>query len=71
MWEPRRLTALWASTACHGDSSTFFTISIVGVDAVQNRGLYWAHNPIGLQGLLRDSFTFLRRKLSPDSLVVV
>jgi hypothetical protein len=23
MWEPRRLTTLWASTACHRDSFTF------------------------------------------------
>jgi hypothetical protein len=25
MWEPRRLTTLWASTACYRDSFTFFT----------------------------------------------
>jgi hypothetical protein len=24
MWEPRRLTTLWASTACYRDSFTFF-----------------------------------------------
>jgi hypothetical protein len=24
MWEPRRLTNLWASTACYRDSFTFF-----------------------------------------------
>jgi hypothetical protein len=24
MWEPRRLTTLWASTACYTDSFTFF-----------------------------------------------
>jgi hypothetical protein len=24
MWEPRRLTALWAFTACYRDSFTFF-----------------------------------------------
>jgi hypothetical protein len=24
MWEPRRLTNLWASMACYGDSFTFF-----------------------------------------------
>jgi hypothetical protein len=24
MWKPRRLTTLWASTACHRDSFTFF-----------------------------------------------
>jgi hypothetical protein len=27
MWEPRRLTALWASTACYRDSFTFFTFT--------------------------------------------
>jgi hypothetical protein len=24
MWEPRRLTTLWASTACYGDSFTYY-----------------------------------------------
>jgi hypothetical protein len=27
MWEPRRLTTLWASTACYRDSFTFYLIS--------------------------------------------
>jgi hypothetical protein len=36
MWEPRRLTALWASTACYRGSFTFFTTwSIVCLLAVQ------------------------------------
>jgi hypothetical protein len=26
MWEPRRLTTLWASTACYRDSFTFTLI---------------------------------------------
>jgi hypothetical protein len=26
MWEPQRLTALWASTACYRDSFTFFSL---------------------------------------------
>jgi hypothetical protein len=26
MWEPRRLTTLWASTACYRDSFTFFPL---------------------------------------------
>jgi hypothetical protein len=26
MWEPRRLTTLWASTACYRDSFTFFYV---------------------------------------------
>jgi hypothetical protein len=27
MWEPRRLTTLWSSTACYGDSFTFFYLT--------------------------------------------
>jgi hypothetical protein len=27
MWEPRRLTTLWASTACYRDSFTFFYLT--------------------------------------------
>jgi hypothetical protein len=29
MWEPRRLTTLWASTACYRDSLTFFTLKVL------------------------------------------
>jgi hypothetical protein len=32
MWEPRRLTTLWASTACYRDSFTFFTYVNISVD---------------------------------------
>jgi hypothetical protein len=28
MWEPRRLTALWASTACYRDSFTFLPFGL-------------------------------------------
>jgi hypothetical protein len=28
MWKPRRLTTLWASTACYRDSFTFFLPSL-------------------------------------------
>jgi hypothetical protein len=28
MWEPRRLTSLWESTASYRDSFTFFTFTI-------------------------------------------
>jgi hypothetical protein len=28
MWEPRRLTTLWASTACYTDSFTFFYLTL-------------------------------------------
>jgi hypothetical protein len=34
MWEPRRLTTLWAPTACYRDSSTFYhTISSATVES--------------------------------------
>jgi hypothetical protein len=29
MWEPRRLTTLWASTTFYRDSSTFFKLFVV------------------------------------------
>jgi hypothetical protein len=29
MWEPRRLTTLWAFKACYRDSFTFFTFFII------------------------------------------
>jgi hypothetical protein len=29
MWEPRRLTTLWAFTACNKDSFTFYSYVIV------------------------------------------
>jgi hypothetical protein len=29
MWEPRRLTTLWASTACYRDSFTFYSKGIM------------------------------------------
>jgi hypothetical protein len=32
MWEPRRLTTLWASTACYRDSFTFYIYVYVQVD---------------------------------------
>jgi hypothetical protein len=34
MWKPRRLTTLWASTACYRDSFTFFYLKI---------GFLWLH----------------------------
>jgi hypothetical protein len=46
MWEPRRLTALWASTACYRDSFTFSTFYLIlphygpGVDSESNRNEY-------------------------------
>jgi hypothetical protein len=39
MWEPRRLTTLWASKACYRDSFTFFFIQIarlLGVKYLMN-----------------------------------
>jgi hypothetical protein len=29
MWEPRRLTTLWASTACYRDKFTFYLLYII------------------------------------------
>jgi hypothetical protein len=29
MWEPRRLTTLWASTACYRDSFTFLRAKVI------------------------------------------
>jgi hypothetical protein len=31
MWEPRRLTTLWASTACYRDSLNFYVILSEGI----------------------------------------
>jgi hypothetical protein len=31
MWKPRRLTTLWASTACYGDSFTLWRRSVLPV----------------------------------------
>jgi hypothetical protein len=36
MWEPRRLTTLWASTACHRDSFTFTFLVVVVVDTFED-----------------------------------
>jgi hypothetical protein len=38
MWEPRRLTTIWASTACYRDSFTFtFTFLLI---------LHWSPSPV-------------------------
>jgi hypothetical protein len=42
MWEPRRLTTLWASTACYRDSFTFFT-SIIDSSACSSNGSLAKH----------------------------
>jgi hypothetical protein len=44
MWEPRRLTTLWASKACYGDSFTFFFLFALHVLA-----LFLDHPSIRLQ----------------------
>jgi hypothetical protein len=36
MWEPRRLTSLWASTACYRDS---FTTLLLSLDFIRDAGL--------------------------------
>jgi hypothetical protein len=45
MWEPRRLTTLYASTTCYGDSFTFFYY----VDEIRTS----LETHMGLHGLLR------------------
>jgi hypothetical protein len=43
MWEHRRLTALWASTACYKDSFTVLPyISYLNVSFQGNYGILWA-----------------------------
>jgi hypothetical protein len=45
-WDPRRLTTLWASTACYWDSFPFIIIIIAGAST--------SHNPMDLEGLLQE-----------------
>jgi hypothetical protein len=40
MWEPRRLTTLWASTTCYRDSLTFFSSGFSWQIRRRNRPLY-------------------------------
>jgi hypothetical protein len=41
MWEPRRLTTLWASTACYRDSFTFLPyFENVGAPSLSDVGRY-------------------------------
>jgi hypothetical protein len=35
MWEPRRLTTLWAFTACYRDSFTFLLVELLRLLKVQ------------------------------------
>jgi hypothetical protein len=37
MWEPRRLTTLWASTACYRDNFTFFLLAMQEYKCVENK----------------------------------
>jgi hypothetical protein len=39
VWEPRRLTTLWASTACYMDTFTFFGIVMRGKSNVIKRNV--------------------------------
>jgi hypothetical protein len=41
MWEPRRLTTLWASMACYRDIFTFF-ICFHGIEIRKNHELFLA-----------------------------
>jgi hypothetical protein len=62
MREPRRLTALWASTACYreqlyalleneGASTTFYRESLIFLS--ENEGASTSHNPTSLHGILQ------------------
>jgi hypothetical protein len=37
MWEPRRLTTLWASAACYRDSFTFYFLSLLEDTHLEDR----------------------------------
>jgi hypothetical protein len=39
MWEPRRLTTLWASAVCYKDSFTFLTLISIGLRLLSARNL--------------------------------
>jgi hypothetical protein len=44
MWEPRRLTTLWASTACYMDSFTFTSMDHNGAQLnLKDTSLYLAN----------------------------
>jgi hypothetical protein len=54
MWKPRRLTTLWASTACYRDSlAREADITAIYEPIIyKNVGASTSHNPTGLHGLL-------------------
>jgi hypothetical protein len=41
MWDPRRLTALWASVAFYRDSFTFFTFKVVCLRQHVSSEVFW------------------------------
>jgi hypothetical protein len=65
MWKPHRVTAMWASTACYGDSFTFLYVDYVrtSLEAQSSTACYGdgftflyvddVLTPMGLYGLLR------------------
>jgi hypothetical protein len=63
MWEPRRLTTLWAFTACYRNSFTFFTFTI---DSTWTS--YWERRQI--TNLKNKNFTAGRKLLTTASHIV-
>jgi hypothetical protein len=65
MWEPRRLSTLWASAACYKDSFTFFKIQNTSVEVVElraeNRRPYLNTNEVEEKRMMRKN-----KKLEDD-----
>jgi hypothetical protein len=40
MWEPRRLTTLWAFKACYRDSFTFYSLHIIKLSTLKHHYFY-------------------------------
>jgi hypothetical protein len=67
MWEPRRLTTLWAFTACYRDSFTFFIFC-----AYAERSLYSRYDilPVALLYILKYLKERKRYKTCPEFLAL-
>jgi hypothetical protein len=44
MWQPRRLTTLWASTVCYRDRFAYTTLTATGLHRVWRRADWWKMN---------------------------
>jgi hypothetical protein len=55
MWEPRRLTTLWAFMACYRDSFTFYYESVLYSDVRHDTlNFKWVFPPLLLERLLTN-----------------